>query len=196
MKKLLLIIGILLVATVIIATKWSGYDNLGSGNIIDANTLMVLDTDDVTLAATGTQKQWLWSDVKIDMNRASREFSNLAFDNGDTNTEFTIANMILYKGFSNYGAGEETDIYLVNPAYRMLVVFTVSESFITEICPPSGELFVFDETALDADDCIDTSAVPGSTLSFLRVQITAGAWRWFAFTVTGTHVDTGATDSE
>ena len=194
MKKLFLIIGILLVAVVIIATKWSEYGDLGSGNIIDANTLMVLDTDDPTLAATGTQKQWLWSDVKIDMNRASREFSNLAFDNGDTNTEFTIANMIHYKGFSNYGAGEETDIYLDNPAYRTLVVFTVSESYITEICPPSGELFVFDGTTLDADDCIDTSAVPGSTLSFLRVQITAGAWRWFAFSVTGAHVDTGATD--
>ncbi len=136
-------------------------------------------------AATGT--------VLITGTAVGRDFQALPFANAGTNTEFTIANMLLYKGFNNGEAGEETDIYLDNPAYFIQIVFTVAEAFVSEICPPSGELFLHDGTALDANDCIDTSAVVGDAIAFTRT-IAAGTHRWTIYTIQGVHVDTGASD--
>ena len=123
-----------------------------------------------------------------------RDSQSLPFTNGETNTEFTTVAMIKYKGFSNLGASGETDIYLDDPSYPFRLIFTVSESYITEICPPTGELFDHDGTPLNVNDCIDTSAVPGDKLAFTRMQITGGTWRWSTDTIRGVHIDTDATD--
>ena len=50
------------------ATKWSDYTDLGDLEIAAGDTFMVRDVSDTTLASTGTQKQYFWSDMKIDLN--------------------------------------------------------------------------------------------------------------------------------
>jgi len=48
-------------------TKWSDYGDQTAGNIADADTFLVRDVDDDSLAATGTQKEYPWSVMKTDL---------------------------------------------------------------------------------------------------------------------------------
>jgi len=48
-------------------TKWSALGTLDAGEIGVADTLLVLDTSDTSMAGTGTQKQYAWSSLKSDM---------------------------------------------------------------------------------------------------------------------------------
>ena len=57
---------LLLFAGIVFAAKWSDYDSMTAGTIADADTFMVLDVSDTTMAATGTQKQYPWSVLKAD----------------------------------------------------------------------------------------------------------------------------------
>lgn len=50
--------------------KWSDYADQTAGNIADADTFLVRDVDDDTLAATGTQKEYPWSVMKSDLSTA------------------------------------------------------------------------------------------------------------------------------
>ena len=50
--------------------KWSDYADQTAGNIADADTFLVRDVDDTTLAATGTQKEYPWSVMKTDLSTA------------------------------------------------------------------------------------------------------------------------------
>ena len=94
---------------------------------------------------------------------------------------------------TNYGmsAGGDTTV----PA----VGFNTKVSFIVEAAsqswslkPPSGEAFVLDGTALDADDEIDMGQTAGDCLILMRIRTGETSWQWFAYTVSGTHSDGGA----
>jgi hypothetical protein len=56
--------------TYVYAAKWSTYTDATSGTIADADTFMFLDVTDTTLAATGTQKELSWANLKTDLNSA------------------------------------------------------------------------------------------------------------------------------
>ena len=124
---------------------------------------------------------------------ATRDISKLPFTNGDTQTEFTIANMLLYKWFSNQGDSVETDIILDNPSYPISIVCVVEEATVIEIAPPAGEAFKLDLVDLGADDCIDSPTDIGAMLTCVRMQNAAGTWIWSCYSV-GSWVDTGASD--
>ncbi|MDD5287451.1 MAG: hypothetical protein PHD54_16495, partial [Desulfuromonadaceae bacterium] len=79
-------------------------------------------------------------------------------------------------------------------SYPISVCFIVEEALIFEVCPPTGELFDHDGTALDANDCIDSPAVVGGKMIVTRMQIADGTWRWSTDTVRGAWTDTGASD--
>ena len=48
-------------------TKWSEYGDYSAAEILDADTFLVRDVNDTTLAATGTQKEYPWSVMKTDL---------------------------------------------------------------------------------------------------------------------------------
>lgn len=67
-RVILLVIAILfLSAGIVIGTRWSEYDNMTSGTIADADTFMVQDSDDDTLGAAGTLKEYPYSVLKADL---------------------------------------------------------------------------------------------------------------------------------
>ena len=126
--------------------------------------------------------------------KADREFLALSFDNAETQTAFSEANMLLYGTINNQGADEETDIITVAVSYPIKFEVEVSEDHIIELCPPSGEIFTLNGTALAANDCVDSSAVVGDCFMVKRRQIAAGTWQYFIYTIQGAHLDTGAGD--
>ncbi len=77
----------LLAASAVIADKWSDYADMSSGTIADADTFLVRDVSDTSLAATGTQKEYPWSVMLTDLAGASQTFTNKTLDaNGTGNT--------------------------------------------------------------------------------------------------------------
>jgi len=57
---------LLVFAGIVFAAKWSDYDSMTAGTLVDADTFMVLDVSDTTMATTGTQYQYPWSVLKAD----------------------------------------------------------------------------------------------------------------------------------
>ena len=107
----------------------------------------------------------------------------------------TEAHILASKWHTNNGASAEIDLTLPALSYTVGIVFIVQETQIIEINPPSGELFDHDGVDLDADDCVDTSAVVGDKIAFTRILLADGStWRWSTDTIRGNHIDTGATD--
>jgi hypothetical protein len=47
--------------------KWSDYGTLSSGNIASGDTFLIRDISDTTLGATGTQKQYPWATMLVDL---------------------------------------------------------------------------------------------------------------------------------
>ena len=71
MKKRILItvcIVLTLTAGIAIGTKWSDYSDMTGGTIADADTFLIRDVSDTSLAATGTQKEYPWSVMKADLD--------------------------------------------------------------------------------------------------------------------------------
>ena len=52
--------------------KWSTYGDMGSGAVLDADTILIRDVNDTSMAATGTQKQYKWSDLKTDITTGTK----------------------------------------------------------------------------------------------------------------------------
>lgn len=52
--------------------KWSTYGDMGSGTVLDADTILIRDVNDTSMAATGTQKQYKWSDLKTDITTGTK----------------------------------------------------------------------------------------------------------------------------
>ena len=123
-----------------------------------------------------------------------REFSTLPFTNAASQTAFSEANMLANSAINNQGAGEETDIILVAVSYPIKFTVETSEAFQIELCPPAGEFFTQDETALDANDCILSSATVGSMFMVKRMQIADASWQYFTYTIQGVNTDAGAGD--
>ena len=123
-----------------------------------------------------------------------RDFQALPFDNGAAQATFTEANMRLYGTINNQGADEETDIILAAVSYSIKFEVEVSEDHVIELCPPSGEIFTLDGTALHANDCVNSSAVVGDCFMVKRRQIADASWQYFIYTIQGAHTDEGAAD--
>ena len=64
------------------AGKWSSYGDMGDGVIADDDTLMIKDKSDTGLGSGGTQKQYQWADVLLDL----QNFSELEFPNANDTT--------------------------------------------------------------------------------------------------------------
>lgn len=84
--KFLLLTCLLLLSLILIATKWSDYGELSTGTIADGDDILVRDVSDTTMAATGTQKRYLWSSIKDSMSFLAGR--SITFD--DTNDELDI----------------------------------------------------------------------------------------------------------
>ena len=123
-----------------------------------------------------------------------RDFLALSFDNGAAAATFTAANMLLYGTINNQGADEETDIILVTPTFPIKFEVEVSEDHVIELCPAAGEIFDLNGDDLDANDCINSSAVVGDWFVVKSRQIAAGTWQYFIDTGRGAHTDAGAAD--
>lgn len=130
----------------------------------------------------------------VNAGYADRDISTLSFTNGASQTTFTEANMLANSAINNQGAGEETDVILVAVSYPIKFAVETSEAFQIELCPPAGEIFTHDGTALDANDCILSSATVGSSFVVKRMQIADASWQYFTYTVQGVNTDGGAGD--
>ena len=98
------------------------------------------------------------------------------------------------KYITNQGASGEVDLVLPAVSWGITLYFIVEETQVIEVNPPSGELFIFDTTALDADDVIDSDNVVGSMLMVTRIKNASGAWQWLAMNIIGSWADGDATD--
>ena len=98
------------------------------------------------------------------------------------------------KYITNQGASGEVDLVLPAVSWGVTLYFIVEETQVIEVNPPSGELFILDTTALDADDVIDSDNVVGSMLMVTRIKNAAGAWQWLAMNIIGSWTDGDGTD--
>lgn len=167
--------------------KWSDYEELTSGNIVDADDFLVRDVSDNTLGATGTQKRYSWAALKVDL----RDFQKI---NLTEDTSITSAQIIANKYITNQGDAGEADLTLPAVSYAVVVIFVIEEVLNIEINPPAGEAFDLDGTTLDANDCVDSDSTVGSKISALRMQNAAGTWIWSLDSIRGTWIDRGAGD--
>ena len=111
-----------------------------------------------------------------------------------TDTSISAAQLLANKYISNYGASSEVDLVLPAVSYNLSRTIIVEAEQVIEICPPSGEIFKLSGTALDADDCIDSPATVEAKAVFTRTRTGASTYQWVVDVVSGTWVDTGATD--
>jgi len=119
----------------------------------------------------------------------------LSTQNHTATGNITEAHILANKWHTNNGASAEIDLTLPALSYTVNIIFIVQDAFISEINPPSGELFDHDGDDLDANDCIDLSIVVGDKIGFTRLLLADGStWRWSTDTIRGNHVDTGASD--
>jgi len=162
----------------------------------DAATKNAIRDKIETLALESVLGTSIGNGLRLDSTvlKADREFRTLSFTNGASQTTFTEANMLAYSAINNQGAGEETDIILVAVSYPIKFAVETSEAFSIELCPPAGEIFTQDGTALDANDCILSSATVGSSFLVKRMQIADGTWQYFTYTIQGVNTDGGAAD--
>ncbi len=130
----------------------------------------------------------------VSVTVVGRVVSTLSFTNAASQTAFSEANMLANSAIDNQGAGEETDVILVAVSYPIKFAVETSEAFQIELCPPSGEIFTQDATALNPNDCILSSATVGSVFVVKRRQIADASWQYFTFTVQGVNTDAGAGD--
>ena len=64
------------------AGKWSSYGDMGDGVVAADDTLMIKDKCDTSLVSGGTQKQYLWADVLLDLST----FDEFEFPNANDTT--------------------------------------------------------------------------------------------------------------
>jgi hypothetical protein len=83
-RTVLLVILFCLLAGIAIGTKWSDYGDWTAGNILDVDTFLVRDVSDTSLAATGTQKEYPWSEMKTDIGTATITLTNKTLDANGT----------------------------------------------------------------------------------------------------------------
>lgn len=94
---------------------------------------------------------------------------------------------------SNYGMGSGGDTTL--PAYSGNIKFTILVEAATQawsLKPPSGEIFVLDGAALDANDEIDIGQTVGNSAVLIRLRTGASSYQWYFYSVQGSHTDGGA----
>jgi hypothetical protein len=77
------------------ATKWSDYGDMGSGTIADNDSFLLRDVSDESLGATGTQKEYIWADVKTDLS----SFDAFEFPNANDTT--SVADVQAEAGHDN-----------------------------------------------------------------------------------------------
>ena len=152
-----------------------------------ADTLVVLDN--------GTAGQKLTANgVAAPSWNTLREFSTLAFTNGETQTAVTEANMVANKYITDQGGAAETDIILTAVSYHIAITVLNEEATVVEICPPTGEILYLDGTALDANDCVDSPGASGSSINVERRQDAAGAYHYYLSAIDGVWVDADGED--
>lgn len=108
-----------------------------------------------------------------------------------------IADWELYNNqvITNQGATSEIDITLSAISYDLCRLIKLEEDYIIEIGCPSGEQFYLEGDGwLTADHVIDSPATYPATMMICRGKNNAGNWRYFAYPVLGTWVDSGLTD--
>ena len=91
---------------------------------------------------------------------------------------------------TNYGMASNGDTTLpaVSSRTRFSIV-TEAASQAWSLKPPSGELFILDGTALDANDEIDIGNVAGDHGILIRIRTGAATYRWCFYSIEGTHAD-------
>jgi hypothetical protein len=80
--KLGLLLVIFIIALTTMATKWSDYGDMGDGVIADGDTFLIRDISDDSLGGTGTQKEYTYEDMKIDLS----SFDAFEFPNDNDTT--------------------------------------------------------------------------------------------------------------
>ena len=97
---------------------------------------------------------------------------------------------------TNYGMASNGDTTL--PAISSSTDFTVmveAASQAWSLKPPSGEAFVLNGVALDADDEIDVgnaAGAAGDSGHLIRIRTGASTYKWYFYSVYGAHTDGGA----
>jgi len=94
---------------------------------------------------------------------------------------------------TNYGMSSGGDTTL--PAYAGTAkaqIKTEAASQSWSLKPPSGEAFLLDGTALDADDEIDCGEVAGDFAIIERVRTGASTYQWQLWSGNGLYADGGA----
>jgi len=94
---------------------------------------------------------------------------------------------------TNYGMASNGDTTLPAPsAGSSFNIVTEAASQAWSFKPPSGEAFVLDGTALDANDEIDIGQTVGNCGVMLRIRTGASTYQWYFYSVAGSHTDGGA----
>ena len=100
--------------------------------------------------------------------------------------------MVMRTIVTNYGMAAGGDTTL--PAYVGSTSFQVLTEAATQswsLKPPTGEAFVLDGTALDANDEIDIGQTVGDCATLLRIRTGASTYQWYFYSIQGTHSDGG-----
>jgi len=144
-----------------------------------------------TAIGTAGQVLTVGADPFVPVFATPREFSKLDLTEDTTLTE---AQVRTYKYISNQGDAGEAEFVLPDLAYVISVTFIVEEVQNLVVQPAVGELLYLNNTALDADDCVDSDSLVGSMITAINHQDADGDWNWHLHTVYGAWTDAGDCD--
>lgn len=158
MKKIITVILVLLPFLVYAGWKET-YDELASGDVTSADAFLVLDASDTTMAATGTQKYFLWSSFVANFLSPTGDGSSLTglqFDQFTTQTAWRV--------FYSNGSGDVTELALGGDAtYLRSNGATAAPTFDTPVATVD-DLDALPGDTVD-DDLIDQALVAGMAAS-------------------------------
>ena len=120
-------------------TKWSDYGDYSAGEILDADTFLVRDVNDTSLAATGTQKEYPWSVMKADIFTAmgcNFLVTGAAIDQGDDQVVGTLA------WYITDAAGDEITVTVLSGVNLVSTSITVPSTMTLDI--KKGAIFTDD----------------------------------------------------
>jgi len=139
------LVGLLLGGGVVLAAKWSDFEELTSGNIADGDDFLIRDVSD-TPPATGNQKRYSWASFKTDLGSADFTLS--------ADVDMEMLNDVTGEGNSGYILEDDGDgsYSFTNTLDVTLGGFTATRTLVSD---GSGDAIVSSGITLEGTTAID-----------------------------------------
>ena len=196
MKKLTgsTILLFLILVAFTIGAKWSTYGDFGTSTEV-TDSLMIMDSSDISLGAAGTQKQWYMDDF-LTWLRAQTLSMDVLDDSDIASDNISAAQASRGVMITNDGKGGASD-YNLPAGVKGMVVFVYAEEaedIVLDMADADDIIVMIDGTALHGGDSIMSAGDAGNSVKIVCVTGDGGTAvsYWHIISQVGVWTDNGA----